>query len=33
MLVCSVSSPAAAMVFLFECITNNDAGDCAIGEA
>jgi hypothetical protein len=32
-LLCGLSSPAAAMIFQFECITFNNGGDCAIGEA
>jgi hypothetical protein len=32
-ILCGFSSPAAAMIFQFECITFNNAGDCAIGEA
>ena len=28
-----LSAPASAITFGFGCITNNDAGDCAIGEA
>jgi len=32
-LVCVLSAPASAATFSFGCITNNLAGDCAIGEA